>query len=194
MSGEHAVAARAIGELSLPDALAFCLLLAEVDPLRFDRAIARWHARFVLVASGITADEAALALSAAKGLAGLKTRELGAQTLRKLADGYGLEAIATVSATSRRDTARTRGLSRLSSAESERRAVGGRSRPPGLRPLGLRLTRSRRAESNEHAARRERRFLGGAAWLSPSRHRLNVSETTTSEGDQSEQCRATRDS
>jgi hypothetical protein len=29
-------------------------------------------------------------------LAGLKTRELGAQTLRKLADGYGLEAIATV--------------------------------------------------------------------------------------------------
>jgi hypothetical protein len=30
------IAAREIGELSLPDALAFCLLLAEVDPLRFD--------------------------------------------------------------------------------------------------------------------------------------------------------------
>jgi hypothetical protein len=36
------IAAREIGELSLPDALSFCLLLAEVDPLRFDRAIARW--------------------------------------------------------------------------------------------------------------------------------------------------------
>jgi hypothetical protein len=35
------IAAREIGELSLADALAFCLLLAEVDPPRFDRAIAR---------------------------------------------------------------------------------------------------------------------------------------------------------
>jgi len=55
------------------------LLLAEVDPPRFDRAIARWHARFVLEAQGITADEAALALSAAKGLAGLKTRDVAAR-------------------------------------------------------------------------------------------------------------------
>jgi hypothetical protein len=47
------MAAREIGELSLPDALAFCLLLADVDPPRFDRAIARWHARFVLEANGI---------------------------------------------------------------------------------------------------------------------------------------------
>ncbi len=36
------IAAREIGELSLPDALAFCLLLADVDPPRFDRAIAPW--------------------------------------------------------------------------------------------------------------------------------------------------------
>jgi hypothetical protein len=42
------VAAREIGELSLPDGLVFCLLLAEVDPPRFDRAIARWVARFIL--------------------------------------------------------------------------------------------------------------------------------------------------
>jgi hypothetical protein len=34
------IAAREMGELSLPDALAFCLLLAEVDPPLFDRAIA----------------------------------------------------------------------------------------------------------------------------------------------------------
>jgi hypothetical protein len=44
------IAAREMGELSLPDALAFCLLLAEVDPPRFDRAIARWTARFILEA------------------------------------------------------------------------------------------------------------------------------------------------
>jgi hypothetical protein len=43
------------------------------------RGLAR---RFVLEAQGITADEAALALSAAKGLAGLKTRDVAAQTLR----------------------------------------------------------------------------------------------------------------
>jgi hypothetical protein len=65
-------------------------------PLRFDRAIARWHARFVLEAQGITADEAALALSAAKGLAGLKTRDLAAQTLRQLANIYGLTAVSQV--------------------------------------------------------------------------------------------------
>ena len=61
------IAAREIGELSLGDALAFCVLLAEADPPRFDRAIARWHALFVLEAGGITADEAAFALPAAKG-------------------------------------------------------------------------------------------------------------------------------
>jgi hypothetical protein len=77
----------------LPDALAFCLLVAEVDPLRFDRAIARWHARFVLEAQGITADEAALALAAAKGLGGLKTREIGAQALRRLAQAHGLSGV-----------------------------------------------------------------------------------------------------
>jgi hypothetical protein len=60
------MAARQMGGLSLADALAFCLLLADVDPPRFDRAIARWHARFVLEAEGITA---VLALCAAKGAA-----------------------------------------------------------------------------------------------------------------------------
>ena len=70
------IAARELGELSLADALAFCLLLADVDPPRFQRAIARWTARLILEARSITADEAVLALSAAKGLAGLRTREI----------------------------------------------------------------------------------------------------------------------
>src|SRR6266536_4763216 len=87
------IAAREIGELSLPDALSFCLLLADADPGRFDRVIARWYARFVLEAQGITADESALALSAAKALCGLKTRGVAAQTLGRLARGYGLCAV-----------------------------------------------------------------------------------------------------
>ena len=53
-------------------------------------AIAGRHARFVLEARGITADEAALALSAAKGFAGLKPRETAAETLRRLAKEYGI--------------------------------------------------------------------------------------------------------
>ena len=47
------IAAREIGELSLPDALEFCLLLGDVDPPRFDRGIARWHARFTLRRKGL---------------------------------------------------------------------------------------------------------------------------------------------
>jgi len=38
---------------------------------------------------GITAAEAALALVAAQGLAGLKTREVAAETLRRLAENDG---------------------------------------------------------------------------------------------------------
>jgi hypothetical protein len=83
------IAAREIGGLSLPDGLAFCLLLADADPPRFGRALPCWHARFVLEARGITAAEAALTLLAAQGLAGLKTREIAAQILRRLARAFG---------------------------------------------------------------------------------------------------------
>jgi hypothetical protein len=64
-----------------------------VLPPRLDRASARWHARFVLEARGITAAEAALALLAAQGLAGLKTREIAAQILRRLARAFGLSGV-----------------------------------------------------------------------------------------------------
>jgi hypothetical protein len=87
------MAARELGHLSLADALAYCVLLADLDPERFSRAIARWHARFVLEAVGITADEAALALSAAKGLAGLRTSNVAAETLRRLARTYNLSGV-----------------------------------------------------------------------------------------------------
>jgi hypothetical protein len=89
------IAAREIGELSLPDALAFCLLLADLEPARWSRAIARWHARFVLEASRMTVDESMLALSAAKALAGSQ-RATAAYTLQRLANAHGCSAVAAV--------------------------------------------------------------------------------------------------
>jgi len=99
------IAAREMGELSLADALAFCLLLSQHDGERFSRAIARWHARFVLEAHGISADEAALALAAAIGLAGLKNRGTAAWTLRRLAEDYGIDGVATVLRMRKEETA-----------------------------------------------------------------------------------------
>jgi hypothetical protein len=45
---------------------------------------------------GISVDEAALALSAAKGLAGLKTHGTAAETLRRLAKEYRLSSVAAI--------------------------------------------------------------------------------------------------
>jgi hypothetical protein len=41
------MAARELGQLSLDDALRLCLLLAEHDPSRFDRAALRWLERYI---------------------------------------------------------------------------------------------------------------------------------------------------
>jgi hypothetical protein len=58
------MAARELGELALPDVLAFCLLVAEFDPERWPRAAARWLERFVVESPAITINEAALAAAA----------------------------------------------------------------------------------------------------------------------------------
>jgi hypothetical protein len=42
------LAARELGRLTLVDALALALLIADAEPERWPRAAARWHARFVL--------------------------------------------------------------------------------------------------------------------------------------------------
>jgi len=89
------IAAKEMGELSLPDALEFCLLLAEFDPERWPRAIARWTARFVLEAHRMGIDEAALAIAAARALPG-SDGETAAQTLRQLAAAHGLSDVALV--------------------------------------------------------------------------------------------------
>jgi hypothetical protein len=62
--GHALTAARELGELSLPHALQLCLLFAEVAPERYPPAAARWHARFVLKAKGMTLEESQLALTA----------------------------------------------------------------------------------------------------------------------------------
>src|SRR2546423_11895234 len=74
------LAARELGQLSLTDALALCLLIAEREPARWPRAAARWHARFVLEARGIGLKESAMALQALTGLTGA-AGEASAQTL-----------------------------------------------------------------------------------------------------------------
>jgi len=61
-------AARQLGCLSLADALALTLLIAEQAPERFPRAGARWHARFVLEADGLGVSESQLALAAVAAL------------------------------------------------------------------------------------------------------------------------------
>jgi hypothetical protein len=44
---EAEIAARELGGLSLEDALSLCVLLAERDPQRFERAALRWLQRFI---------------------------------------------------------------------------------------------------------------------------------------------------
>jgi hypothetical protein len=86
------LAARELGRLTLVDALALALLIADAEPERWPRAAARWHARFVLEAKGIGLDESALAFAAVVALRG-KHRELAVQTLRQLARSRGLASL-----------------------------------------------------------------------------------------------------
>ena len=76
--------------VSLDDALALCLLLAESDPARFERAAVRWHARLCREASAVTIDESALALSALNALPG-RGGDAAAQALASLCQAHGLD-------------------------------------------------------------------------------------------------------
>jgi hypothetical protein len=78
-----------MGELPLAYALEFCLLLVDLEPARWQRAIragTRGRARSVKM----TVEESVLALSAAKALAGPQ-RPTAAYTLQRLANAHGLE-------------------------------------------------------------------------------------------------------
>src|SRR5262245_50342756 len=89
--------ARQLEPLSVSDALAFLLLLAEHEPRRFDRAGARWHARLVLEANGIGLLESQVALAAVMRLPASDRK--AANVLRELARRY---RVPNVEATLRR--------------------------------------------------------------------------------------------
>jgi hypothetical protein len=83
------MAARELDGLTLADALALTLLIADAEPARFDRAAVRWHARFSLEVKGLTLTDSQLALSALATLAG-PGAHVGADTLTTIGRHYGV--------------------------------------------------------------------------------------------------------
>src|SRR5262245_30058974 len=62
------LAARELGKLTLPDALALATLIARDDPVRYSRAAVRWHGRFALESKALELPESQLALAALAAL------------------------------------------------------------------------------------------------------------------------------
>jgi hypothetical protein len=60
--------ARELPQVSLEDALRLCVLLAEKEPDRFERAAVRWLGQLALERKGLTLAEAHLALVAFRAL------------------------------------------------------------------------------------------------------------------------------
>lgn len=63
-------AAHELAQVSLENALALVLLLADSDPDRFELAAVRWHACVCRELRGLTLDESAVALAALRALPG----------------------------------------------------------------------------------------------------------------------------
>jgi len=78
--------------LSLADALALLLLIAEQDPPRYGRAAARWHGRFV-VECGVDSEDAELALAA---LASIGTTHAAIAVFAELGSRYRVPNIGAV--------------------------------------------------------------------------------------------------
>jgi len=97
-SGNSTLAWAAAAELpriDLADALRLCLLVAD-SPARYARAAARWHARFVAEARGVTLAEAQLVVSALDALREPLTAAVAAEALAHLCERRGLTAVAEV--------------------------------------------------------------------------------------------------
>lgn len=62
------LAARELLSLALNDALDLCVLIAELQPERFERAAVRWHGRLEVEAQLLTLAESQLALAALNAL------------------------------------------------------------------------------------------------------------------------------
>ena len=79
--------------VELGDALALVLLSLDADSPRFEKAAVRWHSRLCREAP-LTLDEAQLALSALRALAG-PSREGATNALLGIAERHGLESVVT---------------------------------------------------------------------------------------------------
>jgi len=89
------VAARELGGLRLPDALSFCLLLAELDPRRYEPAAVRWHGRFALEVSEVSLAESQLVLAALAAIPE-PTSFAAVEALRSVARRHGLSSLEAV--------------------------------------------------------------------------------------------------
>jgi hypothetical protein len=87
-------AARELGWLSLPDALAYCLLLLGRDPARYRRAALRWHARWEKEVEQATFVESQLALASLAAL-GSVPDEKALKLLQALAEREGRRRMKT---------------------------------------------------------------------------------------------------
>src|SRR5918998_98609 len=77
--------------ISLADALAISLVLLDVEPHRYGRAAARWHARFCLEVTGVDLAESGAVLALLGGLTGA-SQVAAAQALASVCETHGLDA------------------------------------------------------------------------------------------------------
>ena len=88
-------AASELRHIELADALTLCLLVAN-DPARYAKAAARWHARFVAEARGVTLAEAQLVLGALEALRDPAAATSAAEALAHVCERRGLTDVAEV--------------------------------------------------------------------------------------------------
>jgi hypothetical protein len=89
------MAATELGQMSVADALALTLLLAERDTGRFGGAAARWHARYLLEARGVEVEESQLLLASLAALPG-EHGSTAAEVIASLVEKRGHRDVAAV--------------------------------------------------------------------------------------------------
>jgi hypothetical protein len=88
-------AAHELPRLDLSDALALTLLYCDQDPVRFERALVRWHGRFCSEVRAVGPDDATLVLAGLRAL-GSTRPEPAALALASLFDGLILPELSAL--------------------------------------------------------------------------------------------------
>jgi hypothetical protein len=83
-------AAADLPRIELGDALAIALVLLDVEPDRYGRAAARWHARFCLEVKGVDLPESGTVLALLGGLRST-SQVAAAQALASVCETHGLD-------------------------------------------------------------------------------------------------------